>query len=105
MRSRSRSENEERQEPQRERPQAERTQERERDRERTGKSIAGRVRVPKIQYRFLKELEERGVNGELRTNALSMADKIKKYPLDAQHVMVSTTTKIAGRMPLPDQVS
>jgi hypothetical protein len=49
----------------------------------------GRVRIPKIQYRFLKEVEEKGVNGELRTNALAMADKIKRYPLDSQHVMGS----------------
>jgi hypothetical protein len=47
------------------------------------------VRVPKIQYRFLKELEERGVNGETRVSALAMADKIKRYPLEASHVMAS----------------
>ena len=88
MRSRSRSENEQQQPQQRERAQPER-QERPHDHERTGKSQTARVRVPKIQYRFLKELEEQGVSGELRTGALAMADKIKQYPLDGQHVMGS----------------
>lgn len=50
---------------------------------------SGQVRVPKIQYRFIKGLEESGVNGEARTGALTMADKIKRYPLDALAVMGS----------------
>lgn len=50
---------------------------------------SGRVHVPKIQYRFIKGLEERGVDGEARTSALAMADKIKRYPLEAKDVMGS----------------
>lgn len=50
---------------------------------------SGRIRVPKIQYRFLKELEQRGVTDDARRGALGMADKIKRYPLEARHVMGS----------------
>jgi hypothetical protein len=77
MRTRSRPDTRDDQREQHE-PQAERQRER-----------SGQVRVPKIQYRFLKELEQTGPNGELRLSALEMADKIKRYPLEAQHVMSS----------------
>jgi len=50
---------------------------------------SARIRVPKIQYRFLKELEEKGVTDDARKDALAMADKIKRYPLEAVHVMGS----------------
>jgi hypothetical protein len=61
----------------------------ERDRDHAPERQTARVRVPKIQYRFIKELEQTGVGGESRINALAMADKIKRYPLEAQHVMAS----------------
>ena len=62
----------------------------EQDREHTQeREDTRRVRIPKIQYRFLKELDEKGINGETRVGALAMADKIKRYPLGAQHVMAS----------------
>ena len=48
-----------------------------------------RVRVPKIQYRFIRQLEQDGVAGQERVGALAMADKIKRYPLEAKHVMGS----------------
>ena len=48
-----------------------------------------RVRIPKIQYRFLKELEQRGIPDEARANALAMADRIRRYPLEPKHVMGS----------------
>lgn len=94
MRNRSRADaRETEQHQQRERSQPPRAQARERSgkRERpTGREQpTGRARVGKIQYRFIKEVEENGVNGELRMGALAMADKIKRYPLDAQHVMGS----------------
>lgn len=47
------------------------------------------MRVPKIQYRFIKEVEQTGVGGDARVSALAMADKIKQYPLEPQHVMAS----------------
>lgn len=48
-----------------------------------------RVRVPKIQYRFLKEIEEKGITDDARKDALAMADKIKRFPLEPAHVMGS----------------
>lgn len=82
MRNRSRTETEHREPSQQNRSQP---------REATGQreQPTGRVRVGKIQYRFLKELEETGVNGEVRTGALAMADKIQRYPLEDKHVMGS----------------
>ena len=85
MRERNRSEQEE------PRAQHERTPRAASDRERApvDRERTARVRVPKIQYRFLKELDQTGVTGEARVGALSMADKIKRYPLEPQHVMAS----------------
>lgn len=80
MRSRARTE--QRQQDRQDTHQDDRSQVR--DRERTG-----RVRVPKIQYRFIKELEQAGVTGPARSGALAMADKIKRYPLEDKHVMGS----------------
>lgn len=45
------------------------------------------VRVPKIQYRFLKLIEEKGITQQMRASALTMADKIRRYPLRPFHVM------------------
>jgi hypothetical protein len=47
------------------------------------------VRVAKIQYRFIKELEQTGVTGEARVAAGAMADKIKRYPPEPEHVMAA----------------
>lgn len=63
----------------------ERREERESDREKS----AARVRVPKIQYRFLKDLEQRGPREDAVRGAQAMADKIREYPLDAKRVMAS----------------
>lgn len=82
-----RSEQREPREPAREaRNEPTRARERERD---DDKEQSRRVRVPKIQYRFLKELEEKGVTVDARKGALAMADKIRKFPLDERAVMGS----------------
>lgn len=47
------------------------------------------VRVPKIQYRFLKELEERPLTPKEMQSAYDMAQKIRRYPLGGQQVMSS----------------
>jgi hypothetical protein len=47
------------------------------------------VRVQKIQYRFLKELEERALMPRDMQGAYDMADKIRRYPLEPAHVMTS----------------
>lgn len=60
-----------------------------REREHEDKEQSHRVRVPKIQYRFLKELEEKGVSDDTRKGALAMADKIRRYPLEDRAVMGS----------------
>ncbi|MCC7069900.1 MAG: hypothetical protein IT383_01170 [Deltaproteobacteria bacterium] len=65
-----------------EQPHDEKTQAREREEK-------SRVRVPKIQYRFIRQLEQEGVAGQERVGALAMADKIKRYPLEDRHVMGS----------------
>lgn len=91
MRNRARSDDqpEQRSEQQREptrEPRKEHDQHDKRERDDDGGS---RVRVPKIQYRFLKELEEKGVSPTARSDALKMVDKIRKYPLDERAVMNS----------------
>ena len=53
------------------------------------KQQESRVRIPKIQYRFLKEIEENGVADGARGDALAMADKIRRFPLEEKHVMGS----------------
>jgi hypothetical protein len=90
MRNRSRpseqhQEQSEQQEQQRERSVArERPTGAEPERERSA-----RVRIPKIQYRFLKEMEEHGVSNQARHGALGMADKIKSFPVGERAVMGS----------------
>lgn len=60
-----------------------------REREPDDDDKSRRVRVPKIQYRFLKELEEKGVSTTARGDALKMVEKIRKFPLDERAVMGS----------------
>jgi hypothetical protein len=85
MRSRTRSQDAPAQEREREQKrQPERSAQR--DEERTQ---ARGVRVPKIQYRFMKELEERRLAPNEVQGAYDMADKIRRYPLEPTHVMAS----------------
>ena len=59
------------------------------DRDQPRESERSQVRVPKIQYRFLKELEEKGLSADTRGDALAMAEKIRRFPLEQKHVMGS----------------
>ncbi len=56
-----------------------------------------RERVPKIQYRFLMDLQERGVSKQARQDAEDIVSKIRRFPLEPAHVMTAweRTTKAA----------
>src|SRR5690349_15673123 len=84
MRNRARSDEqaEQRTEQQREPTRETRKEPDKRERERDDDDKSRRVRVPKIQYRFLKQLEEKGVSTTARGDALKMVEKIRKFPLD-----------------------
>ncbi len=78
----------------RNRPGPEQDNERERERDKTNQRMERQerrtqTRIPKIQYRFLKELEEQGVSKETRDDAYAMAGKIRRFPLEEKHVMGS----------------
>lgn len=83
IRSRARDDRDE-QPPQ----QHEKTRERDQQREK-GAEQTRDVRIPKIQYRFIKELEERGPSANDAQGAREMADKIKRFPIGPQAVMQS----------------
>lgn len=80
MRNRTRSDREDHRDDHRQRA---------RERSDSGDEKSRRVRIPKIQYRFLKELDEKGVGDDARKGAFAMADKIRRYPVDERAVMGS----------------